>query len=305
MSDLPLVSIVTPTYNMGSFLEETIRSVLSQDYPRIEHIVMDGGSTDNTLEILTRYEGKLSWVSEPDEGQADAVNKGFLCARGEIFAFLNADDTYLPGAIVTAVRQFQADPGLAVVYGEAWYTREDGTFLRRYPTDPFDARRLNSLCFICQPASFIRSDVFREVGMLNPKLHLTLDYDLWLRIAKRHRMKKVDEYLATSRMYAANKTLSRRDDIFREVIQTTKTHCGYVPLNWLYGYAGHVLDGRDGFYDPSPATLRKALYTLWLGARHNPLKLHRFLGECLQSIPLAYRLLTGLQKPGEANPRGQ
>jgi glycosyltransferase involved in cell wall biosynthesis len=301
----PLVSIVTPTYNMAGFLEETIQSVLSQDYPNIEYIVMDGGSTDGTLDILRRYEGRLAWVSEKDEGQADAINKGFLRSHGEIFAYLNADDTYLPGAVSAAVRNFLAEPDVAVVYGEAYYTRQDGSIFRRYPTDPFDVKRLNSLCYICQPAAFVRSAVFREVGMLDPTLHLTLDYDLWLRIAKRHRMKKIDAYLATSRMHPANKTLSRREDSFREIIQITKRHCGYVPLNWLYGYAGWILDGKDGFYDPSPASLRKALRTIWLAVKHNPFKLHRFAWECVRSAGLALRLLSGLQQPAEGDPRGR
>jgi glycosyltransferase involved in cell wall biosynthesis len=305
VSQQPLVSIVTPGYNMAGFLEETIDSVLGQDYPNIEYIVMDGGSTDGTVDLLRRYEGRLQWVSERDSGQSDAVNKGFLRSRGEIFAFLNADDTYLPGAVSAAVQALVAEPEIGAVYGEAYYTREDGSILRRYPTDPFDAKRLNSLCYICQPASFIRSSVFREVGMLNRDLHLTLDYDLWLRIAKKYPLRKIDEYLATSRMYADNKTLSRRGDSFREIIEITKHHCGYVPLNWLYGYAGWLLDGKDGFYEPSPATPRKALLTMWFGLKHNPAKFHRFVWECVQSAGLALRLLTGMQRPAEGDPRGQ
>ena len=106
MSRLPLVSIVTPTFNMARFLPETIESVLSQDYPRIEYIVMDGGSTDGTVDLLRRYEGRLRWISGRDEGQADAVNKGFRLCSGEIFTFLNADDVYYPGAVNAAVRAF-------------------------------------------------------------------------------------------------------------------------------------------------------------------------------------------------------
>ena len=127
--------------------------------------------------------------------------------------------------------------------------------------------------------------------MLNQDLHLTLDYDLWLRIAKRWPMRKVDAYLATSRMYAANKTLSRRAETFHEVIRITAEHRGYVPLNWLYGYAGHLIDGKDGFYEHSPASLRKYLLTLWLGLRHNPTKPHLFLQECLSGAGLAVKML--------------
>jgi glycosyltransferase involved in cell wall biosynthesis len=291
LSSLPLVSIVTPSFNMARFLRETIESVLWQDYPNIDYIVMDGGSTDGTLDLLRRYEGRLRWVSEKDDGQADAVNKGFQRARGEIFAFLNADDTYLPGAVSCAVRHLTANPDAAVVYGEAWYVREDGGIISRYPTEPYQHDLLGSLCYICQPASFIRSAVFAEVGLLDPKLHLTLDYDLWLRISKRHRMLKIDDYLATSRMHASNKTLSQREVTFREVIQITRKHRGYVPLNWLYGYAGHILDGKDGFYEHSPPSLTKYALTLALGAWHNPTRFHRFLGECTRSFGMAAGML--------------
>jgi glycosyltransferase involved in cell wall biosynthesis len=118
VSENPLVSIVTPTYNMASFLEETIRSVLSQDYPNIEYIVIDGGSIDGSLDILRKYEHRLRWYSGPDRGQTDAINKGFLKSRGQIFTFLCADDTYLPGAVSTAVKHMLANPGHAGIYGE-------------------------------------------------------------------------------------------------------------------------------------------------------------------------------------------
>jgi glycosyltransferase involved in cell wall biosynthesis len=178
--DLPLVSIVTPSYNAAGFLEETIQSVLSQDYPRIEYIVMDGGSTDGTLDILRKYEGRLQYRSQPDRGQTDAINKGFKLSRGDVFAFLCADDTYLPGAIGTAVRHLQANPGHAGIYGEAYLTDESGKILCRYPTREFDPELLKNECFICQPASFLRRDAFLEAGMMDVNLHLGLDYDFWI-----------------------------------------------------------------------------------------------------------------------------
>src|SRR5258705_3448382 len=120
--DFPLVSMVTPSYNAAGFLEETIQSVLSQDYPRIEYIVMDGGSTDGTLDILRKYDGLLQYQSQPDRGQTDAINKGFKLSRGNVFAFLCADDTTLPGAIGTAVRHLQANPGTPGITGDATST---------------------------------------------------------------------------------------------------------------------------------------------------------------------------------------
>ena len=291
MTDLPLVSIVTPTFNMARFLPETIESVLSQDYPRIEYTVIDAGSTDGTIDILRGYGDRLQWISEPDKGQADAVNKGFARSQGEIFTFLNADDLYYPGAVSAAVEAFREHADCAVVYGDANYTREDGSVISPYPVQPFDAKLLGHLCYICQPASFINSAVFAETGMLDASLHLTLDYDLWLRIAKRHPMRKLNRLLATCRMHADNKTIGRRAETFREVVQITKRHCNYVPLNWLYGYAGYLLDGKDGFFEHSPASLRKFLLTILLGFRYNPTRPHKFLWEGISGLPLALRLL--------------
>ena len=291
MNHAPLVSIVTPSFNMARFLPETIESVLGQDYPHIQYIVMDGGSTDGTLEILKAHGERIEWVSEPDGGQSDAVNKGFGRARGEIFTFLNADDVYLPGAVRRVVEAFEEHPEAAVAYGDAWYTAEDGSVIKRYPVDPFDFDRLGSLCYICQPAAFIRTEVWREMGGLDEHLHLTLDYDLWLRIAKRYPMRKVDRFLATSRMYQDNKTLGRRAEWFEEIARITKLHRGYLPLNYLYGYADYLQYKEYGFFELSRPSIAKYLLTLGLGVWHNPLKLNRFLAECGESFGLACRML--------------
>ena len=276
---------------MGRFLPETIESVLSQDYPHIQYLVMDGGSSDNTVEVLESYGNRLEWVSERDKGQSDAVNKGFLRARGEIFTFLNADDIYYPGAVRAAVEAFARRSEAGVVYGNAWYTREDGSRIKKYPVQPFDYDLLGHLCFVCQPASFLRSKVWAEVGGLDANLHLTLDYDLWFRIAERYPMEYIDRDLATSRMYLDNKSLGRRREQFREIIEITSKYRGYVPLNWLYGYAGYLLDGKDDFYDPSLPSVKKYLLTLGMGLWFNPLRPHRFLRECFANAGLGARML--------------
>jgi glycosyltransferase involved in cell wall biosynthesis len=276
---------------MGRFLPETIESVLSQDYPRIQYVVMDGGSTDNTVDILRGHGSRIEWVSERDEGQSDAVNKGFQRARGEIFTFLNADDIYYPGAVRAAVEAFAARPDAGVVYGNAWYTRENGSHIKRYPVQAFDYDLLGHLCFICQPASFLRSKVWAEMGGLDTRLHLTLDYDLWLRIAERYPLVYVDRDFATSRMYLDNKSLGRRREQFREIVKITSKHRGYVPLNWLYGYAGYLLDGKDDFYNPSLPSVKKYLLTLGMGIWFNPLRPHRFLRECVGNAGLGFRML--------------
>src|SRR3989337_3125219 len=141
--DKPLVSIVTPSYNQGSFLEETIRSVLGQDYPHLEYIIVDGGSSDGSGEIIQRYSDRLAWwISEPDQGQTDAINKGFSRAKGEIFAWLNSDDTYLPGAVSEAVSFLSSHPEVGMVYGDANLIDDSGKVIGKFPARQTDYRRL-------------------------------------------------------------------------------------------------------------------------------------------------------------------
>ena len=266
---VPLVSIVTPALNMGRFLEETIRSVLDQDYPRIEYLVMDGGSTDTTLEVLERYRDRLRFVSAPDGGQAAAINRGFDLTSGEIFAFLNADDTYLPGAVSAAIEGFLRRPQAGVIYGNAWHVSEGGSRIAAYPVEPFDAARLARRCFICQPAAFLRRDVFTAAGKLDPTLRFALDYDLWIRVARRSSMQKIDAFLAASRMHAASKTMGQMRLAMEETIRVLKRHYGYVPYNWLYGYEHHRLTGQLLALQPPGFSASSALSSLLRGARHN------------------------------------
>jgi glycosyltransferase involved in cell wall biosynthesis len=254
----PLVSIVTPSFNAARFIEETIQSVHTQDYPRIEHIVMDGGSTDGTVDILQRYPG-LSWSSEKDSGAGDAVNRGFARSHGEIFAFLNADDVYLPGAVSAAVRAFEENPGVSVVYGGGIWIEEDGKQLGPYPVRDFDARLLARECFICQPASFVRRDAFENAGGLDPALQLTFDYELWMRLARIHEFHRIGETLALSRMHRTNKSLGQREGVFRETFKILQRHYGYVPFEWIYSYLCYRSDRRDQFFEPlQPSMLRYA-----------------------------------------------
>lgn len=240
----PLVSIVTPCFNAARFLEETIVSVLSQDYPHIEYAVMDGGSTDGTVEILRRYEGRIRWCSAPDNGQADAVNRGFAQTQGEIFAFLNADDTYLPGAIARAVAGFARHPDAAVVYGDAWHVDERGRRLSEYPVEAFDRTRLSRRCIVCQPAAFMRRDAVAAVGVLDTTLHFAIDYDLWIRLAAQYPLVKIEAVLANSRLHSEAKTVRLTASAMRETIALLKRHYGYAPYNWIYGYVHQRLSGQ-------------------------------------------------------------
>lgn len=279
VQEYPMVSVVTPSYNMGRFLRQTVDSVLHQDYPKVDYIVMDAGSSDDTVEILKSYGDRLRYHSAPDRGQADAVNKGFAISRGKVFTFLNADDTYLPGAVGAAVQHMMNNPTVGVVYGEANYVKEDGSLIGRYPTMPFDAQTLNRCCYICQPASFMWSDVFQTVGCMNADLQFALDYDLWIRISKLYPMMKVDDLLATSRMYRENKTLGKRHPVYMEILSTVKTHYEYIPFDWVFGYASFLLDRKDQFFEVSHPSLSKVALSLMLGSYYNRQQMMRYWRE--------------------------
>jgi glycosyltransferase involved in cell wall biosynthesis len=273
--DSPLVSIITPCFNAAKFIAETIESVLAQDYPRIEYIVMDAGSTDGTLDILKAYGERLRWISQPDRGAADAINRGFALSHGEIFTYLNADDAYLPGAVSAAVSAFQGD----VVYGGAWWIDEAGTRLGPYPVRDFDAELLARECFICQPASFIRREAFENVGGMDPDLNLTFDYELWMRMAKTYDLRRIDGPLALSRMHRTNKSLGQRAGVFRETFRILRRHYGYVPFQWVYAYLCYRADGRDQFFEPFQPSMLRYLESLPKGLAENPSAMARYFAE--------------------------
>lgn len=252
----PLVTIVTPSFNQGEFIEETIQSVLDQDYPNIEYIVMDGGSTDGTLEILKKYKQKLVWHSGPDKGQADAINKGFQQAQGEIWAWINSDDVYLPGAVRAAVDYFDAHPDVAMVYGEGYHMGRNGEITERYYTEPFDFQRLAEICYVCQPTTFFRAEAIHYVGYLDASLHYCMDYDLWIRLAESFRIGYLNQYLAKSRLYEETKTLGSRVAVIRETLRCVKMRFGTVPARWIWAYA-HIFLNE---YLPRDTRLKNRLY---------------------------------------------
>lgn len=274
------MSIVTPSLNAAKFIEQTIESVLAQDYPHIEYIVMDGGSTDGTGKILERYRGRLQYTVEEDAGTADAVNRGFLRSRGEIFSWLSADDVYLPDAVSLAVARFWTEPDAAIVYGEGYWIDERGGVLGRYPTrTPYDATMFARECCVCQPACFIRREAFESSGMLDTTLHSAFDYDLWIRLARDYRFSAVPEYLASSRMHRANKSLGERRLMFEESIALLRRHYGYVPVNWVYGYLSFLRDRRDQFFEPLCTSALTWLASLPAGSYYNRACLWKYLKE--------------------------
>jgi glycosyltransferase involved in cell wall biosynthesis len=203
---MPLVSIVTPAYNAARFIRETIESIRNQDYPAIEHIVMDGGSTDGTLDILHQYP-HLTWVSEPDRGQSHALNKGFRRARGEIVGWLNADDVYQSGAIKTAVAFMQAHPDVDVVYSDCQVIDENGCPLYVIQAEDFTPKAILFHVIMPQPTLFLRRHVLRAPGVINESLHYVMDWEFCLRMAPRFNVQRLkDVVLANFRFYRGTKS---------------------------------------------------------------------------------------------------
>ena len=204
----PRVSIITPSYNKGQFIEETIQSVLNQTYQNIEFIVMDGGSTDETLDILKKYGSLLSWKSEQDSGQSDAINKGWKSAKGEIIAYLNADDIYYSTTVETVVNYFNDHPETKIIYGDGVLTDESGKEIGRHNSGSFCYHELlYGKNFILQPTVFFRRELLTQIGYLDTTLHLTMDLDFWIRAGYRYPFGYIQQpSLAGAKIYAGTKT---------------------------------------------------------------------------------------------------
>jgi glycosyltransferase involved in cell wall biosynthesis len=241
----PLVSIVTPSLNQGQYIEEAIQSVLDQDYPRIEHVVVDGGSSDGTVAVLERY-SHLNWVSEPDAGQSAAVNKGFRRAGGEIFGWINADDYYLPGAVSAAVSVL-LETGCALVHGGWRQVDEQGRTLGDVPAIPFDYRRqLEVSNAVAQPGALFTRAAFEAVGGVDESLRYAMDYELWLKLGARFEVRHLDRVLAAYRYHPSSKSVAESHGFVAETWRSSRRHGArlrspifldyYLPRRrpWLY-----------------------------------------------------------------------
>ena len=230
MSAQPLVSIVTPSYNQAEFLEATIQSVLAQTYPNIEYIVIDGGSSDQSPQIIEAHADQLAyWVSEKDQGQTDAINKGFAKATGKYLAWLNADDVLKPHAVAEAVAYLEAHPEAGMVYGDADYIDEQGRVLGQFPAAETNyTRLLRGYVHIPQQAAFWRAELWRQVGgALDPDFYFAMDYDLWVRLAKVSELHYLPRPWAQFRLHGASKTVQADMYCWPEMLRVHRREGGH------------------------------------------------------------------------------
>jgi glycosyltransferase involved in cell wall biosynthesis len=224
---MSLVSIITPSYNQAEFLEKTIQSVLSQDYKPVEYLVVDGGSSDGSLEIIHQYADRLAWwVSEADAGQAEAINKGLRQAHGEIIAWLNSDDLYLPAAISQAVAAFEQNPQAGLVFGDAITIDAHGRQLNRLSFGGWGLDELMAFRIICQPAAFMRRRVLDQAGGLDTSYHYMLDHHLWLRMARIAPIHHVQQVWAAARYHPGAKNVAQAAGFGQDALRI---------LTWMEG----------------------------------------------------------------------
>ena len=245
------ISVVTPSFNQAKFIERTILSVLEQDAPPAEYVVFDGGSTDDTVTILKKYEDRLRWVSEKDTGQTQAVNKGIKATSGDVIGWINSDDIYYPGTFKTVLECFEKYPDVNVIYGNANHIDENDNTLEPYYTEKWNYERLKDICFLCQPAVFFRRDVIEKVGLLDETLQYCMDYEYWLRAGAELKFHYLTQTLAGSRMYNGNKTLGARTKVHAEICNMLYKQIGHVPSKWVFAYA-HAIADEQGYNRSDP-----------------------------------------------------
>jgi len=273
----PLVSIVTSSYNQARWLGETIESVLAQDYPSVEHLIVDGGSTDGSIEIIRRYADRLAWWTvEQGSGQATALNLGFARARGDLLTWLNSDDTLLPGAVAKFVAAFERDPGLALVYGDALYTDEESHRTGYLPARPWDVPLMLRTfeCHVVQPASMFTRAAWEAVGPLREDRSWYFDFEFFMSLSQVGKAERLSEPLATYRLHPSSKStgdpLRRAGDLARLADELPR---GDLFSGELAGLArstrsgGYLAAGED-FY--AGLEIGKARTYLWKGLALDP-----------------------------------
>jgi glycosyltransferase involved in cell wall biosynthesis len=283
-SIFPQVSVVTPSYNQVQFIEETIRSVLLQGYPNLEYLIIDGGSTDGTVDVIRKYERWISHSrSEKDAGQADAINKGWRLSHGSILAYLNSDDTYTPGAILRAVEYLISHPEVAVVNGACNLINENSQILQTIPAWMFDLKSELRCNMICQQTVFIRRDPLFEVGLLDPGLHYVMDYDLWLKLGLAYKFGHINAVQANFRIARHGKSVVQTERFLNEILKVFERFFSRQDIppkirklrSMAYSdYYAH--EAPNSLYRPqhlmSPEQVKRMRRALWISIFYYPVR---------------------------------
>jgi hypothetical protein len=233
LRDAPKISIVTPSYNQGRFLEWTLRSVLEQNYPRLEYVVMDGGSTDETAEILARYADRLTHVeSTADQGQADAIVRGFARTTGEIMAYLNSDDMLAPGALDFVARFFAEHPDVDAIYSHRVFVDESNIVTRHWILPPHHSWMMERWDFIPQETCFWRRRIYEASGGIDPSYHFALDYDLFVRFMRLGHMHRANRFLGAFREHPSSKTSGLAEGQVHPEVDLVRAARGVKMADW-------------------------------------------------------------------------
>jgi glycosyltransferase involved in cell wall biosynthesis len=297
MAETPLVSIITPSYNQAAFLEKTMRSVLEQDYPAIEYMVVDGGSRDDSVNIIKKYSGQLTWwVSEKDSGQAEAINKGLARSKGEFVAWLNSDDYLMPGAVASAVKALQANPDSSFVYGNVRVVAPDQTILNQLTYKDWQLKDLMAFHIIGQPAVFMRRSVLEKTGFLDLSYHFLLDHQLWIRLASIGALTYVPQLWASAHYHEDCKNLKQAAEFGKEALRIVEwMPTQPVLLETFKIHQNEIVAGANrinGFYLLDAKEYRKAFKSYWKSFCLDP----RGLGREWYRMVFAFFAPLGLEK---------
>lgn len=302
----PLVSIITPSFNQARFLEQTIQSVVTQDYPNLEYIVIDGGSTDGSVEIIRKYSDRISyWISRKDNGQAEAINEGFKRATGKYIAWLNSDDLYLPGCIQTAVKALENAPDAAMAFGQVDVINEQGRRVGMFRPVSYQFENLLTYKIILpQQAAFFRRQILDKIGVLNTNLHFALDHEFFLRIGAYYPITDIPNVIAQYRLSSINKGTTLRYKWAEEFVRVLDIFFLHSETQQMFfslkkqAYAGAYYSAAcslldDGSYSQSRHSYRAAvsrhipfLFTIrwWIGF------IRTFLGRRGNTIYLSLKV---------------